>query len=162
MSIDEAVPIFGKLFRAAELSSTTAFEEGSEGRRFISIGLCTLLATVAPQSVAVEEEDEELPHSVDVDEEDEEIVDRRSLFAEFGRFKLRFEIRDVILSLLTELGRELRLFLPGPRSIADRSLPLPPLVVRSSSYGDSSAIRCVSLTVFSDSCRLSSRDRCAA
>lgn len=136
--------IFGKLFSVAVLSSWTedddAADDGSEGTRFI--GLCDLVESRTPHRVVVDEDDEELPHSVDVDEEEDEIVDRRSLFAEFGRFKLRLDIRDVILSLFTELGRDdTKFFRPEPqRSMEDRSLPLPPppLVVRNSSYGDSS------------------------
>lgn len=148
--------IFGKLFSDAVLSkSMVDAEEGSEGTRFISIGLCDDLLG-RPHNVVVDEDDEELPQSVDVDDEDELIVDRRSLLVEFGRFRLRFEILEVILSLFTELGRDVKLdFLADPhRSIDDKSLPLPPppLVVRNSSYGDSSTVaaRCVSLTAFSD------------
>ena len=140
MSTDVAVLIFGSSDGGA--GDDDDRDEGSEGTRFISIGLCDLAADesrTAPHRVAVDEDDEELPpHSVDVDEEDDEMVDSRSLLAEFGRFKLKLEILEVILSLFTELGRDRRFLLPEPlpvlpRIMFDKSVPLPPLVVRSSS-----------------------------
>lgn len=58
-----------------------------------------------------------LPHNVDddddelsvEDEEDVDIVGRRSLFAELGRIRLELTtVVLVILSLFTELGRDIR------------------------------------------------------
>lgn len=103
--------------------------DGSEATRLIDMGLRDF--TTAPHNVVLDEDDELPPHNVDVEDEDEEIVESRSLFAEFGLFKLKFEILEVILSLFTELGREFNLMFAKPRRL---SLLPSPLVFRISSY----------------------------